>query len=387
MQFHPTKSLDNGHVAGGIFMDLSSAFDCLPHDLLVSKLRAYGLSDSACSLIGSYISNRKQRVKINTTKSEWMSITKGVPQGSILGPLLFNVFVNDLFMFIDKCRLYNYADDNSLVYDAMDVISLMECLKHDAHNAIKWFDSNGMKVNPDKFQLMILSPRDQLPDLTLCLSDNVTLKSQRNIKLLGINIDDRLTFSDHVSTSCKKSARQLNALARLSKYIDTRSKRILFNSFVKSNFTFSPLSWHFCGKANAMKMEKIQERALRIIYKDYESTYEDLIALGNTNTLLETRLKLLLLEVFKCVKGVNVPFLNRLFEVKDIPYSMRDSYKLVQPKRKSVKYGIRAISYLGDKLWNDLPPEYKHIVNMDVGQFKAILIFGKSNNLDHAHYV
>ena len=102
---------------------------------------------------------------------------------------------------------------------------------------------------------------------------------------------------------------------------------------------------------------------------------------------MDTKLRLLLLEIFKYVKGVNLTFLNRLFEVKDITYSLRDSYKLVKPKRKSVKYGTRTISYLGAKLWNDLPPEYKDIVNMDVGQLKAILNFWKSNNFDHAYYV
>ena len=107
-------ALDVKKIVGVLFMDLSKAFDCLPHGLLVAKLNAYGLTLPACELIGNYLSHRRQRVKIGCTKSQWSFLEKGVPQGSILGPLLFNIFINDLFYFIEKCSLYNFADDNSL---------------------------------------------------------------------------------------------------------------------------------------------------------------------------------------------------------------------------------------------------------------------------------
>ena len=101
---------------GAILMDLSKAFDCIPHDLLLAKLQAYGVINHSCNLMASYLSNRHQRVKLGDQVRSWMEIIKGVPQKSIMGPLVFNIFINDIFYFLKKCSLYNYADDNTVAY-------------------------------------------------------------------------------------------------------------------------------------------------------------------------------------------------------------------------------------------------------------------------------
>ena len=144
--------MDNKLFVGAVLMDLSKAFDCVPHDLLIAKLNAYGFDNKTLVLFYSYLKNRKQCVKINNVLSSFMVLVSGVPQGSILGPILFNIFINDLVYFI-KSDLANFADDNSISTAAKTIPDLISILEIESTKAIEWF--NEMIVNPEKFQAII----------------------------------------------------------------------------------------------------------------------------------------------------------------------------------------------------------------------------------------
>ena len=132
-----------------MLMDLSKAFDTINHELLIAKLHAYGFSKDALHIIHSYLSNRWQRTKIADFYSSWAELLQGVPQGSVLGPLLFNIFINDLFFINEQTSVCSYADDTTLYACDKDLESVLQSLLHDSMIAIEWFDSNYMKINAD----------------------------------------------------------------------------------------------------------------------------------------------------------------------------------------------------------------------------------------------
>ena len=136
-------------------MDLSKAFDTLNHALLLAKLNAYGFSKDSLTLIRSYLKNRCQRTKINTAFSSWTELLLGVPQGSVLGPLLFNIYINDLFWINEQTDVCNYADDTTFHTSDQDLNALILRLEHDSLLAVEWFEANYMKLNEDKCHLLI----------------------------------------------------------------------------------------------------------------------------------------------------------------------------------------------------------------------------------------
>ena len=147
------EELDKSGFVSAILMDLSKAYDCLPHDLLVAKFEAYGIDKTGLNLINNYLSNRKQPTKINSSYSDWCDIVRGVPQESILGPLLFNLFINDLFLFIERTNICNFADDNTIYSCQNDLKTILEDLRYDMVTSLRLFKENSVKINPTKISI------------------------------------------------------------------------------------------------------------------------------------------------------------------------------------------------------------------------------------------
>ena len=155
------ENLDNNYTVGGVLMDLSKAFDCIPRDLLIAKLSAYGLNGNSLKYIHTYLKNRKQCLRVNNVGSDFKDIISGVPQGSIVGPMLFNALLNYFFFCIRKASVHNFADHNTLSSFAKSLTLLVEILMAEYQNAIKWFSENKMVVNLDKFKSIIIQKSNQ----------------------------------------------------------------------------------------------------------------------------------------------------------------------------------------------------------------------------------
>ena len=361
---HWRMSLDKGDSVGTIATDLSKAFDYMPHGLLLAKLKAYGVSRGACNLLISYLSNRKQRVRIIGGCSDWAIINRGVPQGSVLGPLLFNIFLNDLFYFGIDSKICNYADDNHLSNSRKSADGLKSILELDASRAVCWFNANNMDANPDKFQFIAMDRSGPI-DLSISIDGNI-IRSSDSMKVLGVTLDSKLNFDEHVSNICSKASAQINVLKRLSRYLNQNNRTKIYQSFITAKFTYCPAAWIFCGKQNSNKLERLQERALRFVFKDSKSSYDELLRRGNFLSLAALRLKFLAIEVYKSVNGLNPQYLNELFCLKDTNYNFRDSLKLKQDRFDTMKSGYKSFKYYGSKLWNAIPIEIKSAKSLNI---------------------
>ena len=196
--------------------DLSKAFDCIPHDLLIAKLSAYGLSSDSLCYIYSYLKDRKQCVQINNKQSEFDAIISGVPQGSIFGPILFNIFFNIFLFFIPKASVRNFADDNTLCSSAKTLNGLVTILQSECETT-NWLHSNKMIVNPDNFQVILLDKgRSDKANIEVEIGNKKT-SSTSSVKLLGVHIDDKLIFNEHINKICKSAGNQSNILTHLNR--------------------------------------------------------------------------------------------------------------------------------------------------------------------------
>ena len=176
------EKLDKEFFAGAVLMDLSKAYDCIPHDLLIAKLNAYGFDRKSLILFHSYLTRTKQCVNVNNMHSTFQTLLSGVRRGSILGPLVFNIFINDLIGSIRKSSLYNFADDNTITAFEKDITLLKETLQNEAEIAIQWFKDNFMIVNPGKFQAMVKSRFGKMENIHEMYIENMKITSEHSVK-------------------------------------------------------------------------------------------------------------------------------------------------------------------------------------------------------------
>ncbi len=358
------KSLDKKEKVGLLMMDLSKAFDCIPHNLLIAKLYAYGFDKHSLRLIHSYLKGRQQRVKINSEYSSWKEILDGVPQGSVLGPLLFNIFINDLFLFVKNSDICNYADDNTLIAADINIDSIITKLEADIDTLNSWFINNHMLLNEDKCQFMIVcSSRLSRNDTRRVTIAGKTIEECNKSKLLGITFDNKLTMDDHIKYICKQASNKLYALARISHYLNEHKRKILMKSFITSQFNYCPIIWMYCQRKCNNLINRIHERALRIAYNDYVSDFESLLEKDTSVTIHQRNIQALTLEIFKTLNNLNPSFMNEIFYLKDLNYTTRKQ-NLVYPNPRTVSYGLESFGYKASQLWSKIPYEIQHANNI-----------------------
>ena len=342
--------LDSKRIVGILSSDMSKAFDSLSSQLLLNKLQAYNFSDKAIQLIRSYFQRRENRVRIGSVISDWVVMKRGCPQGSTFGPLMWNIFQNDLPNIISDANVPMYADDHQ-VFVAHETMKRVEKILVDNEEKMtKWYQDNLLKVNCDKYQAMVLgNPKDER-NTDLDISGEKVEQSQP-IKILGVTLDENLNFKDHLHSVCKKVAGMIGVLRRLKNLIPVNAKLLLYKSAIMPHLTYCRLVWHFCTASDNRKLERLQERALRLVYNTTAESYDALLKRAKLTTLQNRRLQDILILMFKVKNKSTTNEIANIFNINDENtnnkgYNLRNA-DFVLPRFKSVTYGRHSLRFLG----------------------------------------
>ena len=195
---------------------------------------------------------------------------------------------------------------------------------------------------------------------------NNTINSSNEIIILGVKLDAKLSFDPYISDVVRRVSRQINILRRIFKFLDEPGRINVYRSFISANFNYCPVVWMFCGKKNSTKLEKLQERALRFVFKDTKSSYQDLLTKGNFLSLSSYRIYFLGIEMYKSKYAKSPDYIKELHNSRTLHYGLRDGNKLIQSSYNTKKYGFRSFSYYGSKLWNSIPVNVKEAESLDI---------------------
>ena len=249
-----------------IFLDLSKAFDCLDHNVLFSKLRNLGIRGIPLSWFKSYLSNRSQFVDFNGVKSNKKKITCGVPQGSILGPLLFLVYINDIVHTLDNCNSILFADDTTLLFADTDFDNLVTTMNQNIDKVYKWFCLNKLSLNIDKTNYVIFhDPRKKFPSKSCVKIDNREIANTTNTKFLGVYIDENMSWKTHCNIIANKCAKTLAILHRLKHYLPQHTLATIYHSLFVSHISYGISAFGNINSKELKRLKILQKKAIRVI--------------------------------------------------------------------------------------------------------------------------
>ena len=370
------SSINKKDVNGVVFLDLKKAFDLVNHHILLKKLRIYQVSPNTIHFFNSYLANRKQAVLLNNCLSYEGTITTGIPQGSVLGPLLFNIFINDLPLSISSPDIMcdQFADDCTLLTAETSLDHINSKLQASLSEVTAWCYDNNMVLNPEKTKCMVVTTRQkhQLENLKLNLIvNNHSIEQVTEHRHLGVTIDENLNWDKHINALSKSAARNVYLLSRLSYVTNRDACFFFFHAHVMSLINYASNLWDGCNNTHFTKLNSVHKRALKILCKvssGFENEYNLSRPLSLNNHLKYNKCILM----HKIMHGKCPSYLDKTITSTQRSSLNSRNMTLILPKPR-IDLFKTSLVYSGTSCWNGLPQHLKQPSSTETFKNKLLM--------------
>ena len=367
-------NIDNGLITCVCFFDITKCFDAIDHDILLFKLKKYGIKENELQWFSSYLSDRSQATSVHNTLSDFLPVQAGVPQGSILGPVLFLLFINDLPQHVHSCNLY--ADDTIIERSGDNLNDILRNTQSDIDNLTSWFSSNKLTLSVAKSCFMLIGSKRRISQLSVQESIGLTigdtsLSCNSSYKYLGLPIDSSLSWNEATTNVCKTLRSRLSALQRLSSLMPLTHINNLYYAFIQSHIDYCLSIWGYTSNENIAKVQRFQNRAARILSQnfDYNTTSESLIHNNGWLMVTERRDYLTLLNVYKALNNLSPLYLTDLFTYTSVIHeriTRQTTTNVLYVPSLHTNYMKKSLQYNGAHLWNKLPLICRNSPSLDI---------------------
>ena len=356
-----TECIDRGDMIGALFLDFRKAFDLVDHSILVKKLSIYKFSSSALKWFKSYLSDRQQTIECDKGLTGFSNVLSGVPQGSILGPTLFLIFINDLPLCFKHCSSDLYADDTTVHTKDSNVNNIERNVICDLKNAIEWGIPNKMQLHFGKTTCMLAGTRQKLNTsrkLNIQVGD-ISIQNVSKQKLLGIYIDENLSWSSHIDYLCSHITTKISLLRHLSEYVPVEILKKFYQGYILPFFDYGSVTWGSASASNIERLTKLQKRAARLILcTDFHTPSERMFKeLGWSSVPNRIKYNKAVLT-YRALNNLTPEYISQLLQpmsqVHSLSLRSSENGLLYVPKsRTSLHSG--SFSCSAPRLWNTLP--------------------------------
>lgn len=372
-------TIENGKFGCGIFIDLRKAFDTVNHAILLRKLEHYGVRGVSLQWFQSYLSNRKQYVYLNGSSSELKEISCGVPQGSVLGPLLFLLYINDLPNISEKLKFFLFADDTNIYYEANNLKDLERTINKELCWLNHWLNVNRLALNISKTNFVVFHPFNKpLKEYITIKINKKAISEEKYVKYLGVLIDSTLSWTHQIQNISKKVARALGVMYRIRPFVTMALLKNIYYSLVYPHLLYGIQVWGFSFNNNINKLFVLQKKIVRMITYNDKTFYETRGPLPHSAPMFKELGFLRIMDIFKlqlfrfiydCLNGLSPAQFRSWFKlltdvhnyatrsnaVIEVNTEAIQTLKLFVPQARTTHYGLKSINVYGPKKWNEIP--------------------------------